>query len=146
MPPAKLGDTVRVHYRGTLADGSVFASSEGTDPLEFTLGKGQVIAGLEEAVVGMRDGDIRTVNIPPQTARNEDLVRVMPRADLPPDLDLELGDELEADQGDGSSLPVRVTAITETTVTVDGNDQLAGETLTLRIELLRILKQSPARA
>ncbi|MDO8836462.1 MAG: FKBP-type peptidyl-prolyl cis-trans isomerase [Vicinamibacterales bacterium] len=146
MPPAKPGDTVRVHYRGTLADGSVFASSEGADPLEFTLGKGQVIAGLEDAVVGMRDGDIRTVNIPPQVARNEELVKVMARTDLPPDLDLEIGDELEADQTDGSPLPVRVTALTETTVTVDGNDLLAGETLTLRIELLRILKPSAARA
>ncbi len=143
MPAAKSGDTVRVHYRGTLSDGSVFDSSEGAAPLEFTLGKGQVIAGFDQAVVGMRDGDIRTVNIPPARAygaRHPDLMVDVPRAELPPDLEPEIGAQFEVQQDDGPPLVVRVAAMTDTTLTLDGNHPLAGETLTFRIEFVRVVK------
>ena len=144
MPPAKIGDTVRVHYRGSLSDGSVFDSSEGSGALEFTLGRGQVIKGFDDAVVGMRDGDIRSVNITPDRAygpRHPDLMVDVRRAELPPGLDPEVGQQFEVQQdGGGQPLIVRVAAMTDTTLTLDGNHPLAGETLTFRIEFVKIVR------
>jgi FKBP-type peptidyl-prolyl cis-trans isomerase 2 len=142
MPAAKTGDTVRVHYRGSLADGSVFDSSEGGEPLEFTLGRGQVIKGFDKAVLGMKDGDIRSVNIPPNEAygpHHTDLMVTVPRAELPAGIDPEVGQQFEVQQDDGEPLVVRVAAMTDTTLTLDGNHPLAGETLTFRIEFVKVV-------
>jgi FKBP-type peptidyl-prolyl cis-trans isomerase 2 len=142
MAAAKTGDTVRVHYRGSLADGSVFDSSEGGEPLEFTLGRGQVIKGFDQAVLGMKDGDIRSVNIQPDQAygpHHDDLMVTVPRAELPPGIEPEIGQQFEVQQDDGEPLIVRVAAMTDTTLTLDGNHPLAGETLTFRIEFVKVV-------
>jgi FKBP-type peptidyl-prolyl cis-trans isomerase 2 len=142
MAAAKTGDTVRVHYRGSLADGSVFDSSEGGEPLEFTIGRGQVIKGFDQAVLGMKDGDIRSVNIQPDQAygpHHDDLMVTVPRAELPPGIEPEIGQQFEVQQDDGEPLIVRVAAMTDTTLTLDGNHPLAGETLTFRIEFVKVV-------
>lgn len=142
MRAAKLGDTVRVHYRGSLADGSVFDSSEGSEPLEFTIGKRQVLAGFEQAVIGMREGDIRTVTIPPDRAygpHDKELMVDVLRAEVPPGLDPRVGQQFEVEQDGKTPLVVRVAAMTDTSLTLDANHPLAGEALTFRIEFVRLL-------
>src|SRR5688572_307588 len=140
MQGAKAGDTVRVHYRGTLDDGSVFDSSEGRDPLEFTIGSGQVIPGFDVAVSGMSVGDERTVTIPAAEAygtHRDDLVLVVGRENLPPDMQVEIGDKLQLDQG-GHSFAVMVTDLTDSEITLDANHPLAGRDLTFALQLVEI--------
>ena len=140
MHGAKTGDTVRVHYRGTLADGSVFDSSEGRDPLQFTLGSGQVIPGFDNAVTGMSVGDERTVTIPATEAygtHRDDLVLIVGRENLPPDMQVEIGDRLQLDQG-GHSFTVIVTDLTDREITLDANHPLAGRDLTFALQLVEI--------
>ncbi|HWI40248.1 MAG TPA: peptidylprolyl isomerase [Verrucomicrobiae bacterium] len=151
MRQAKQGDRVRVHYTGRLPDGEVFDSSECADdacgcepsgPLEFTIGRSEVIPGFESGVVGMAPGDSKRVVIPVQEAygeHNQDLVAVVPRSDLPPDMDPQIGHQLEVTQQDGSSFPVFVTATSEQDVTLDANHPLAGRELTFDIRLVEIL-------
>ncbi len=141
MATAKNGDTVRVHYTGRLEDGTVFDSSAGRDPLEFTLGTGQVIGGFDEAVSGMHEGEERAARIPADDAygqRRDDLVLEMPRQQIPEDLDLELGMRLELRQQDGNAVPVTVTDIADESVTLDANHPLAGKDLTFELELVSI--------
>lgn len=140
MQGAKAGDTVRVHYRGTFADGSVFDSSEGRDPLQFTLGSGQVIPGFDDAVTGMSVGDERTVTIPAAEAygtHRDDLVLVVGRDNLPPDMQVEIGDRLQLEQ-DGHSFNVMVTDLTDQEITLDANHPLAGRDLTFALQLVEI--------
>ena len=142
MTQAKQGDTVRVHYTGTLNDGTVFDSSQGRDPLEFTLGQGRVIPGFEEAVVGMDLGESRTTNIPVAQAygpRDERLVMQVDRQQVPADVELAVDDQIQLRRRDGGMAIATVTAITESTVTLDGNHPLAGEDLTFDIELVEII-------
>ena len=140
MQAAKAGDTVRVHYKGTLDDGSVFDSSEGRDPLEFTIGSGQVIPGFDTAVTGMNVGDARTVTIPAAEAygsRRDDLVLVVDRQNLPDDMNPDIGDQLQLSQ-EGHAFVVTVTDVTEQNITLDANHPLAGEDLTFELELVHI--------
>ncbi len=139
-PPVADGDTVRVHYTGTLADGSQFDSSVGKDPLEFAVGAGQMIAGFDKAVLGMKVGESKTVLIPAADAygeRRDDLAAEIPRVQLPPDTDPKIGDQLQVSTGQGP-LVVTVTAVTADTVTLDANHFLAGKDLTFEIELVSI--------
>lgn len=141
MSEATQGDTVRVHYTGKLDDGSVFDSSRDGDPLEFTLGAGQVISGFEEAVAGMVPGDTTETEIPPEKgygARQDDAVVEIPAERLPDDMDPEVGDRLEAQRQDGQVLLVEVVGVGDESVTVDANHPLAGKTLTFEIELVEI--------
>lgn len=140
MVSAKAGDRVRVHYTGTLADGSVFDSSAGRDPLEFTVGSGQVIPGFDEAVSGMKPGEEQTVTIPAVEAygaRREELVIEVERQRLPDDLEPEVGQQLQLSQ-EGQSFVVRVTDVSEGSVTLDANHPLAGEDLTFQLQLVDI--------
>lgn len=137
---AKAGDTVRVHYTGTLGDGSVFDSSEGRDPLEFTVGSGQVIPGFDQAVSGMSPGDERRVTIPADEAygsRKDDLVIVVDRAQLPPDIDPAVGQQLQLSQ-EGRAFVVTVTDVAPDSITLDANHPLAGEDLTFELQLVGI--------
>jgi peptidylprolyl isomerase len=139
---AKDGDTVRVHYTGTLDDGTEFDSSVGDDPLEFTVGGGQTISGFDQAVVGMKPGESKTVTIPPEEAYGpyrDELVQVVDRSDLPADPEPEVGQQWESRQPDGRVVKFIVIEVTESTVTLDANYRLAGETLTFEIELVEIL-------
>jgi peptidylprolyl isomerase len=142
MAQAKQGDVVHVHYKGTLDDGSMFDSSEGGEPLSFTLGSGDVIPGFENAIEGMSAGDKKTQRIPVDDAygeRNEELVFKVTRDQLPPDSgDLELGDMLQVGFPDGSTAAVSVSALDADSVTLDANHPLAGKDLTFELELVRI--------
>jgi len=140
---AKDGDTVKVHYTGTLDDGTTFDSSLEREPLEFTLGAGQVIPGFEEAVIGMQVGQSKTVTIPSEEAYGpytEERVMVVERDQLPEDLEPEVGQRLQTQGADGRIIVVVVTEVTETTITVDANHPLAGKDLTFEIELVEIVK------
>lgn len=141
MTQVKTGDTVRIHYTGTLADGATFDSSDGRDPLEFTVGSGQIIPGLDRELPGMAVGDKKTVVIAPADAYGEshaDAVQAIPRSNVPPEIPLELGLQLQMQSPSGQVVPVTVVAITEDEVTLDANHPLAGKELTFAIELVSI--------
>jgi peptidylprolyl isomerase len=140
MGQAKSGDQVRVHYTGQLADGKVFDSSHGSDPLEFQVGAGQVIQGFDEAVTGMSPGETRRVTIPARAAygdRREELVVAVPRGRFPPEFEPEPGMNLAVDQ-DGHQVMLTILSVTESEVVMDGNHPLAGEDLTFEVELVEI--------
>ena len=141
MATATNGDTVHVHYTGKLDDGTVFDSSDGRDPLAFTVGSGQVVPGFEEAVAGMQVGDSKTVRIAPGDAygeRRDDLVLDVPTDQLPDGLEPEVGMELGLRGQDGQTMPVRVAAVGSDAITLDANHPLAGKTLTFDVELVSI--------
>lgn len=144
MATAKLGDTVKVHYKGTLEDGAVFDSSENMDPLEFTLGEGDVIPGFENAVLGMNTGETKTVIISPEEGYgdpDEELIMVVDRSEIPPEIHPEIGMVLKASAQDGSSTHIVITDISDKDVTLDGNHPLAGLDLTFEIELIEIVSE-----
>jgi FKBP-type peptidyl-prolyl cis-trans isomerase 2 len=141
MSAAKTGDTVKVHYTGTLTDGTQFDSSRGQEPLEFTLGENQLIGGFEEAVVGMSLGENKTVTIPSDEAygaRNESMVQQVPRSAIPPEIELAPGMMLQAQGPEGETLRFSVVEFDDEAVTVDGNHPLAGRDLVFELELVEI--------
>ena len=141
MSKAKSGDTVKIHYTGTLEDGTKFDSSAGREPLEFALGGGQVIPGFDTAVDSMNVGDSKTVTIPPGEAygeRHEQLVQEVPKSALPEDMKPEVGMQLQSQSPDGQIMDLVIAAVEEETITVDGNHPLAGQALTFAIELVEI--------
>jgi peptidylprolyl isomerase len=141
MTQAKQGDTVRVHYTGTLDDGQEFDSSRGLDPLTFTIGAGSVIQGFDDAVTGMTVGDEKRVTIPAEEAygpRRDELTVRLPRTELPSDLQLEEGSQLRMEQGE-QSIVVTVRELDDQTVTLDANHPLAGEALTFDLRLVDIV-------
>lgn len=139
---AKAGDNVRVHYTGKLTNGVVFDSSAGREPLEFTLGSGMVIAGFDSGITGMQIGEKKTVHIPVADAygpADENLVFQFNKSDLPQDIPFEIGMQLNMHaDGEGQVIPVTVTDITETGITVDANHPLAGQDLVFEIELVGV--------
>jgi peptidylprolyl isomerase len=142
MTTAKSGDTVRIHYTGTLNDGTEFDSSSGRDPLEFALGGGQVIPGFDKAVDGMAVGDNKTVTIPPGEAygeRHDQLVQEVPKSALPEEIDPAVGMHLQSRSPEGQVMNLVVTEVAEASITVDGNHPLAGQALTFDIELVEIV-------
>ncbi len=142
MSDAKTGDTVRIHYTGTLSDGSTFDSSDGRDPLEFTVGSGQIIPGLDKAIPGMTVGDKKVVEVPAAEAygaHNPEGIQSVPRAQVPDHIPLDLGTQLQVQTGDGRTLPVTIVEVTEEAVTLDANHPLAGKDLTFAIELVEIV-------
>jgi peptidylprolyl isomerase len=142
MSEAKSGDTVRLHYTGTLTDGSKFDSSEGRDPLEFTLGGGQIIPGLEREIFGMKVGDKKTVTAVADEAYgqpNPAALQDVPRDTIPPEIELAVGGQLQVSTQDGQQMTVTITAITEEVVTMDANHPLAGQDLIFDVELMEIL-------
>lgn len=141
MSQAKSGDTVKIHYTGTLDDGTEFDSSAGREPLEFALGGGQVIPGFDSAVDGMSIGDSKTVTIPPGEAygdRHDQLVQEVPKTALPEDMKPEVGMQLQSQSPDGQIMNLVVAEVAEESITVDGNHPLAGQELTFAIELVEI--------
>lgn len=142
MTTAKSGDTVRIHYTGTLSDGTQFDSSAGRDPLEFALGSGQVIPGFDNAVDGMAVGESKTVSIDPASAYGEkhpQLIQDVPKSALPDDMKPEVGMQLQSQAPDGQVMHLVVTSVAEETITVDGNHPLAGQTLNFDIDLVKIV-------
>ena len=141
MAAASSGDNVKIHYTGRLEDGTVFDSSEGRDPLEFSLGAGSVIPGFDKGVTGMEVGEKKTVTIPPLDAYGEakdEMIAVINRQHIPPNITPEIGMQLEMQSPEGQQMPVTITAITEDKVTLDANHHLAGKTLIFDLELVSI--------
>ncbi len=142
MAQAQAGDLVKVHYTGRLADGTIFDTSMEREPLEFTLGEGELIPGFEQAVLGMTTGESRTATILADQAygphRAERVIDVE-RHHLPSDLQPELGQRLQMTRPDGTTINVVVTTITETQVTLDANHPLAGHDLIFDLILVEIL-------
>jgi len=141
MSQAKNGDTVKINYKGTLDDGTVFDSSEGRDPLSFTLGSGQVIPGFEEAVLGMTVGENKSINIPADKAygqRNEEMIIEAPRDQVPPEITPEIGLKLQMGGPNGEVVVVEITEVTDSHIKLDANPPLAGKDLNFDIELVAI--------
>ncbi|WP_299667225.1 peptidylprolyl isomerase [uncultured Ruegeria sp.] len=141
MTAIKQGDTVRIHYTGTLLDGKVFDSSDGRDPLEFAVGSGQIIAGLDAALPGMETGEKKRVEIACVDAYgpiNPGMRQQIPREGIPDDIPLEPGTQLQMQAPDGQAIPVTVVEVDEATVTMDANHPLAGQDLIFDIEIVSI--------
>lgn len=141
MAQAAKGDTVKVHYTGKLADGTVFDSSRQREPIEFTLGEGQLLRGFENAVEGLEPGQSTTTDLPAAEAygeRNEQQVINVPAEQLPENLDPEVGQRLQMQTDAGQTVVVTVTDARDDGITLDANHPLAGKDLSFEIELVEI--------
>ena len=142
MAKAKNGDKVRVHFTGHLVDGTVFGSTLDEEPFEFTIGEKNMLAGFENAVIGMQKGDTKTITLPPEEAYGppkKELVHVMDRSSFPQEIELEIGKRLKVRTQEGKYTIVSIKDFTEDNIVIDENDPLAGKTLTFKIELVDIL-------
>jgi FKBP-type peptidyl-prolyl cis-trans isomerase 2 len=142
MQQVKKGDVVRVHYTGRLLDGNQFDSSVGRDPLEFTVGAGEMIKGFDSGVLGMAVGEKKVINISPEDAygeRNEEAIIEFPREHVPADMKLEEGMHLTLRNQEGQPIPVVVSGFREEIIILDANHFLAGKELVFHIELVEIL-------
>jgi len=140
---AKQGDVVRVHYTGRLTDGTQFDSSEGREPLEFTVGAGQMIKGFDDGVVGMNVGDKKTLTIPATEAygeRDEQAIIEFPASNIPADMKLEPGMQLTLRNQYGQPVPVVVLEVQTEVIIMDANHMLAGKELVFDVELVEILE------
>ena len=141
MTQAKSGDTVKVHYTGTLSDNTELDSSQGGEPLSFTIGQNMVIPGFENGVVGMKVGESKKVTIPADQAYgpyNNELVAAVPRSQVPPELDVSVGMVLQVRSTEGGLARAIVRDVSENEITLDLNHPLAGQDLTFEIELVEI--------
>lgn len=141
MAQAKIGDNVKIHYTGRLDSGEIFDSSKGREPLAFKIGDKSMIPGFEAAVIGMNIGDSKVEKIPAKDAygeHNEQFVFTMGRENIPPDLNVEIGLELDMHGQSGECIPVVVTSLTDKDITLDANHPLAGKDLTFEIQLVEI--------
>ena len=142
----KTGDKVRVHYSGRLLDGTLFDSSEGREPLEFTVGAGQMIKGFDAGVQGMRIGDRKTIQIPPEEAyghRDEEAIIEFPSENVPSDMTLEPGMQLTLRNQYGQPVPVVVLEVKTDVIIMDANHMLAGQELVFEVELVEIVGGKP---
>lgn len=145
MSQAKSGDTVKVHYHGKLTDGTTFDSSEGREPLEFEIGSGMVIAGFDEGVTGMAEGDKKTIQIPADEAygqKQDDLLMEFPKDRFPAEMVPEVGMQLNMSNGQGQNFPVVIREVREDVVVLDANHPLSGEDLTFDLEMVEIKPKS----
>jgi len=141
MTKIKNGDHVKVHYTGKLSDGTVFDSSEGRDPLAFTMGEGMMIPGFEKGVMGMELNEEKTITIPPSEAygeAREEMIAELPNSQLPEGIVPEEGMELMSQTPDGHQLVVRIKEVKEDSFVIDANHQLAGKELTFDIKVVAI--------
>ena len=141
MSNIKIGDSVKVHYTGTLNDGTVFDSSKGREPLQFIFGQGQLIPGFEKAVEELTLGEITKVDIPHQEAYGEvrqDMIIRIERDKVPADIQPEVGMQLQIQQPNGQPLPVMITDVSDSHIVLDANHPLAGKDLTFEIELVSV--------
>lgn len=135
------GQKVKIHYTGTLDDGNQFDSSVGRDPLEFEMGAGMVIPGFEKGVADMTVGEKKTINIPAAEAygeKRDEMIMDFERSQLPEGLEPEIGMGLQMQGPQGQPIPVQITAVAETTITIDANHPLAGQNLNFELELVEI--------
>jgi FKBP-type peptidyl-prolyl cis-trans isomerase 2 len=145
MRQANTGDKVQVHYNAFLGDGTFLGSSREDQPVEFTVGQNEMIPGFEKAVIGMEEGDKKSVTIPPEDAfgsRNEKLITTISKSRLPANIEAKVGKVLvfRSDKAKAKNVRATVTDIDEDTVTLDANHPHAGAKLTVEIELVEIAK------
>ena len=141
MAKAKKGDTVRIHYKGTLDDGTEFDNSEGRDPLEFELGSGMVIEGFDKAVMGMKPDESKKFTIPTEEAyglHNDEKVHVLSFEDFPGYFP-KVGEQVEVRDTDDTKVIGTVVEVTEMNITIDANHPLAGQDLTFEVQLVEIV-------
>ncbi len=141
MEGVREGDVVHVHYTGKLQEGEVFDSSQEKEPLQLKVGEGKIIPGFEQALIGMQPGEKKTFDLPPEEAfgdRKDELVHVIERKQVPPDLKLEVGMQLALEAQGQEPIPAQVVDLSETTVTLDTNHPLAGKALTFEIDVVDI--------
>ncbi len=141
MAQAKTGDSVKINLTGKLEDGSIFANTTDSEPLEFKLGEGKILPSIENAVEGMNVGESKSVKVPPEKAygpRREELIGEVDRNKFPENVVLKAGQQFEVPQPEGRSVVVKVVDVSEQTVTIDGNHPLAGRELNFDLELLEI--------
>jgi peptidylprolyl isomerase len=144
QPHATSGHTVRIHYDGFLQDGTLFGSSRPNEPVEFTIGESRLIPAFELAVIGMSEGEKKTVSLPAQEAfgeHREELVRTVDKAELPPHIDPVVGKILVIHADQGEDVRAVITDVTDESLTIDANHPLAGKEVTFEIELLEIETQ-----
>lgn len=138
---AKKGNSVKVHYTGKLKDGTVFDSSKDREPLEFTLGEGMMIAGFENAVVGMQPGDKKIAEMPVDEAYGqprEDMLIEIEKAQVPEDIKPEVGMQLSMSNAEGQPVPVKIAEVKDSTIILDANHPLAGQDLVFELELVEV--------
>jgi peptidylprolyl isomerase len=143
MTEAKSGDIVRIHYTGMLADGTKFDSSKEREPLQFKVGAGNVLPGLDKQIVGMSVGEVQTVKIPAEEAfgqHDPHKIQKVPRSNVPADLDVRPGTQLQAQSSRGTPMTVSVIDVNSEEITVDVNHPLAGCDVVLEVELTEIVK------
>jgi peptidylprolyl isomerase len=141
MTTAKPGDKVSIHYTATFDNGEVLDSSRDREPLQFVLGGGEVIKGLEEGVAGMTEGDSKKVHVTAADAfgeRDEKKFTTIDRERIPKNLEIKIGMQLKLNKSDGSSIPVRVSKVTDDKVRLDTNHPYAGRDINFEIELLEV--------
>jgi len=139
----KAGDTVQVHYTGTLDNGEVFDSSRDRDPLEFKVGGGMVIPGFDKAVLGLKAGESTTAKLPPEEAYGEirkELIMPMQKSQIPEDITPEVGMQVMLQAQEGQQIPATITEVNENTIILDANAPLAGKTLNFDIEVVKIVQ------
>ena len=141
MSKAKNGDKIRIHYTGKLEDGNVFDNSKERQPLEFVVGDGEVMPGIEKGVIGMEPGDTKTVEIPPEEAfgpRRKELVIEVAKSELPDQMTPTMGQKVQMRHPNGGNIELVITDVNEETITLDANHPLAGHTLCFDLELVEI--------
>lgn len=141
MAKAKANDKVKVHYKGTLKSGEVFDSSEGKNPLEFTLGQGQVIPGFDQGIHGMEINEVKTIDIPAAEAYGEvkqELIQKVPKENVPAEIKPEVGMKLVSKTPNGHEIPIVLTEVAEDSITIDANHPLAGKDLVFEVTLVEI--------
>jgi peptidylprolyl isomerase len=141
MVQAQIGDTVKINFTGKLEDGSVFGSTTNQEPLEFKLGEGQILPGVEKGIEGMNVGESKTIKVPPEQAygqHRKELVEEVGRDQFPNDVEPKVGQRFNVPQSNGQTAVVRVVNVSESMVTLDANHPLAGKDLTFELELLDI--------
>lgn len=141
MTQAKHGDTVKVHYTGKLESGETFDSSRDREPLEFTIGNGEIIEGFEESIIGMTAGDSKQLTIEPDKGYGqyqEELAVEVERSQIPDDIEVASGQQLQIRQPDGQVINVTVTDVSDEAVVLDANHPLAGRDLYFDIELVEV--------
>jgi len=142
MAEAKMGDRVRVHFTARLLDGTIVSTTADEEPLEFTIGEGEIIPGLERAAIGMNPGESKTIQIPADQAfgpHHPEMVVVMDRRRFPAEWQLEVGRELQFRKEDGDVVRFFITNLSETEVTLDANHPLAGKDLSLDLKFIEIV-------
>ena len=141
MSQVKENNIVKVNYTGKLSTGQIFDSSEGKEPIEFTLGQGQLIPGFEKGLIDMRLNEKKTITIAKEEAYgeiNKDLIQEVKKTELPQDMEPAVGMGLVSKSPDGQEMNLMVVEVKEESIVIDGNHPLAGKDLIFDLEVIEI--------